>query len=116
MGFFDFLKGGSKKDSGDGKTKKSSPAAKWAEAAGSKRAQAYDRQEAINELSKLGSADACCSGAPASLHVQHGIAPITDQEEKELAFEGILKAGGRRSSRYGCSSRRRRASRGRCAS
>jgi hypothetical protein len=36
MGFFDFLKGGSKKDngSGDGK-KKSNAAAKWAEAAGS---------------------------------------------------------------------------------
>ena len=91
MGFFDFLKGGSKKDNGEGKAKKSSPAAKWAEAAGSKRAQAYDRQEAINELSKLGTADAV-----EALLKRFTFATdpsITDQEEKELAFEGILKAG-----------------------
>lgn len=92
MGFFDFLKGGSKKDSGagDGK-KKSSPAAKWAEAAGSKRAQPYDRQEAITELGKLADADAV-----EALLRRFTFATdpsITDQEEKELAFEGILKAG-----------------------
>jgi hypothetical protein len=84
MGLFDIFK---KKD-GD---RKSSPAAKWAEAAGSKRAQAYDRQEAIQELSKLGTTDA----AEALLkRFTFATDPsITDQEEKELAFEGILKAG-----------------------
>jgi HEAT repeat protein len=92
MGFFDFLKGGSKKDNGggDGK-KKSSPAAKWAEAAGSKRAQNYDRQEAITELSKLGTADAVEALLRRFLFSTDP--SITDQEEKELAFEGILKAG-----------------------
>ena len=92
MGFCDILKGGSKKDgAGDGKTKKSSPAAKFAEAAGSKRAQAYDRQEAINELAKLGTADAV--EALLRRFTFSTDPSITDQEEKELAFEGILKAG-----------------------
>jgi len=91
MGFFDFLKGGSKKDSGDGKTKKSSPAAKWAEAAGSKRAQAYDRQEAITELAKIADADAV--EALLKRFTFHTDPSITDQEEKDLAYEGILKAG-----------------------
>jgi hypothetical protein len=88
MGLFDIFKSGSK---GDDRTKRSNPAAKWAEAAGSKRAQAYDRQEAIHELSKLASAEAV-----AALLKRFTFATepsITDQEEKELAFEGILRAG-----------------------
>src|SRR5688572_23008110 len=84
MGRFDIFK---KKD-GD---KKSSPAAKWAEAAGSKRAQAYDRQEAIHELSKLGTADAV--EALLKRFTFKTDPSITDEEEKQLAFEGILKAG-----------------------
>lgn len=92
MGFFDFLKGGSKKDSsGDSKPKKSGSAAKWAEAAGSKRAQAYDRQEAISELSKLGTAEAVA--ALLRRFTFSSDPSITDQEEKDLAYEGILKAG-----------------------
>ena len=89
MGLFDLFK--SKSKDGGGEKRKASPAAKWAESAGSKRAQAYDRQEAIQELSKLGTADA----AEALLkRFTFQIDPsITDQEEKELAFEGILKAG-----------------------
>jgi HEAT repeat protein len=88
MGLFDLFKG---KGKDGGEKKKASPAAKWAEAAGSKRAQAYDRQEAIQELSKLGTADA----AEALLkRFTFAIEPtITDQEEKQLAFEGILHAG-----------------------
>lgn len=97
MGFFDFFKGKSGKDndetSSDKKEggKKSNPAAKWAEAAASKRAQAPDRQEALQELSKLKSADA----AEALLkRFTFSIDPsITDQEEKEFAYEGILGAG-----------------------
>lgn len=88
MGLFDLFKG---KGKDGGEKKKASPAAKWAEAAGSKRAQPYDRQEAIQELSKLGTADA----AEALLkRFTFATEPtITDQEEKQLAFEGILQAG-----------------------
>jgi HEAT repeat protein len=86
MGLFDLFKGKSK----DGE-KKPSSAAKWAEAAGSKRAQPYDRQEAIQELAKLGTADA--AEALLKRFTFQTEPSITDQEEKQLAFEGILKAG-----------------------
>ncbi len=91
MGLFDLFKSKSKDAKDGGEKKKSSPAAKWAEAAGSKRAQAYDRQEAIQELSKLGTADAV--GALLKRFTFQTEPSITDQEEKELAFRGILKAG-----------------------
>lgn len=96
MGLFDFFKGKSGKDKGgdSGKkegSKKSGAAAKWAEAAGSKRAQAPDRQEALQELSKLKTADAAEALLKRFTFV---IDPsITDQEEKEYAYEGILAAG-----------------------
>ena len=91
MGLFDLFK--SKGGGGDkaGGEKKSNAAAKWAEAAGSKRAQAYDRQEAIQELVKLKSSDAV-----EALLKRFTFATdpsITDQEEKELVFEGIVGAG-----------------------
>jgi hypothetical protein len=86
MGFFDLFKGKGK----DGE-KKPSPAAKFAEAAGSKRAQAYDRQEALHELAKLGTADAV--QALLKRFTFNTDPSITDQEEKEVAFQGILKAG-----------------------
>lgn len=87
MGLFDLFKSKGK----DGETRKASPAAKWAEAAGSKRAQAYDRQDAIQELSKLGTADAVVALLKRFTFATEP--SITDQEEKQLAFEGILKAG-----------------------
>lgn len=87
MGLFDLFKGKSK----DGEKKKPNAAAKWAEAAGSKRAQAYDRQEAIQELAKLGTAEAV--EALLKRFTFQTDPSITDQEEKQLAFEGILKAG-----------------------
>jgi hypothetical protein len=86
MGLFDLFKSKSGKDE-----KKSNPAAKFAEAAGSKRAQAYDRQEAIAELCKLKSPEAV-----EALLKRFTFATdpsITDQEEKEAAFEGIVNAG-----------------------
>jgi hypothetical protein len=96
VGLFDFFKGKSGKDKGDSDnkkegSKKSGSAAKWAETAGSKRAQAPDRQEALQELAKLKTADA----AEALLkRFTFSIDPsITDQEEKEFAYEGILGAG-----------------------
>ena len=96
MGFFDLFKGkGGKDKDGDGKPapkeKKANAAAKYAEAAGSKRAQAYDRQEAIAELCKLKSTDAV-----EALLKRFNFATdpsITDQEEKEAVFEGIVSAG-----------------------
>ena len=97
MGLFDFLKGkgGGGEKSGDKKAeppaKKSNAAARWAEAAGSKRAQAYDRQEAIQELAKLRSADAV-----EALLKRFTFATdpsITDQEEKDAVVEGIVAAG-----------------------
>jgi HEAT repeat protein len=90
MGLFDLFKGKSNKDGKDG-DKKPNPAAKFAEAAGSKRAQAYDRQEAIHELCKLKSAEAV-----EALLKRFTFATdpsITDQEEKEAVFEGIVGAG-----------------------
>jgi hypothetical protein len=88
MGLFDLFRG---KDKGGSEKKKSSPAAKYAEAAGDKRAQNYDRQEALQELAAMGTSDA----AEALLRRFNFTTDpsITDQEEKELAYQGILKAG-----------------------
>ncbi len=90
MGLFDFFKKSSGKTE-DGGKKKSGAAAKWAEAAASKRAQAYDRQEALQELAKLGTAEAV--EALLKRFTFNTDPSITDQEEKDLAFDGILKAG-----------------------
>jgi len=88
MGLFDLFKG---KEGAAKQTASQKSAAKWADAAGNKRAQNYDRQEALNELSKLGTAEA----ATALLkRFTFNIEPsITDQDEKEVAFVGVLKAG-----------------------
>lgn len=84
MSVFDFLKG--KKPEGRGGSFE-----KWANWAGNKKAQAYDRQEAINGLCELGTSHA----AEALLRrFLFSVDPsITDQEEKERAFTGIAKAG-----------------------
>lgn len=89
MGLFDIFKG--KSNTTGTSERKGSSAAKWAEAASNKRAQAYDRQEAIAELCKLKSSDAV-----AALLKRFTFATdpsITDQEEKDAAFEGIVAAG-----------------------
>jgi hypothetical protein len=58
---------------------------------GNKRAQTYDRQEAIAELCKLKTADAV---EGLMRRFSFAIDPsITDQEEKDAAFEGIVSAG-----------------------
>lgn len=89
MGLFDFFKG--KSTAGGAEPKRSGSAAKWAQAASDKRAQTYDRQEAINELAKLASADAAEALLKRFTFV---IDPsITDQEEKDVAFQGIVAAG-----------------------
>jgi hypothetical protein len=91
MGLFDLFKGKSGKDGVASPARKSNAAAKYAEAAGSKRAQAYDRQEAIAELCKLKSADAVEALLKRFTFMTDP--SITDQEEKEAAFEGIVAAG-----------------------
>ncbi|MEO7332043.1 MAG: HEAT repeat domain-containing protein [Minicystis sp.] len=93
MGFFDFLrksnpppaKGGAAAASVDKKV--AGPARVVAD----KRAQTYDRLEALQFLVDLKSADA----APALLkRFTFAIDPsITDQEEKDLAFQGVVGAG-----------------------
>ena len=84
MGLFDFFK------SGDRKQGKPSPAAKWAERI-DKRAQNYDRQEAITALAEMGTPDAV--EALLRRFTFHIDPSITDQEEKDSAFRGILRAG-----------------------
>jgi hypothetical protein len=89
MGLFDLFRGG-KGDKQDEKSK-SSPAAKWANAAADKRAQNYDRQEAIQALADMGTADAALALLKRFTFTMDP--SITDQEEKDAAFSGILKAG-----------------------
>ncbi|HEX3345983.1 MAG TPA: HEAT repeat domain-containing protein [Polyangiaceae bacterium] len=85
MGLFDLFKS-EKKTAKEAKT----PASKWAERI-EKRAQNYDRQEAIQSLADLGTPDAV--EALLKRFTFHMDPSITDQEEKESAFRGILRAG-----------------------
>jgi hypothetical protein len=83
VGLFDLFR--SKKDAS------ASPADKWTERALDKRGQAYDRQEAIHALSNLKTKDAA---AVLLRRFNFVVDPsITDQEEKDLAFQGIVAAG-----------------------
>src|SRR6185312_11197225 len=93
MGLFDFL--GKKKQDGaaaaPAKKGSSKDVSKLSRIVGEKMAQNYDRQEAIEELSKMGTADAA-----EALLKRFGFTmepSITDQEEKEAAIEGIVAAG-----------------------
>ena len=88
MGLFDLFKGA--KVAGEDKPK-ASAAAKWANVAADKRAQNYDRQEAITQLAAMGTADAAAALLKRFTFI---IDPsITDQEEKEIAFSGVVRAG-----------------------
>jgi HEAT repeat protein len=88
MGLFDLFKGSPK---AEGKPRpKGSPAAKWADRV-ERRIQNYDRQEAIQALSEMGTSDAV---EVLLKRFTFLIDPsITDQEEKDAAFRGILRAG-----------------------
>lgn len=85
MGLFDLFKAGDKKGGS-----KANPAAKWADRL-EKRAQNYDRQEAINALSEMATSEAV--EVLLKRFTFHMDPSITDQEEKDAAFRGILKAG-----------------------
>jgi hypothetical protein len=88
MGLFDLFKGTPK---AEGKPRpKGNPAAKWADRV-ERRVQNYDRQEAIQALSDLASAEAV--EVLLKRFTFHMDPSITDQEEKDAAFRGILRAG-----------------------
>lgn len=90
MGVFDFLKGKPKAGASERPKAADKNLARYAEAI-SKRAQNYDRQEALDALAKLGTADAASALLKRFTFV---IEPgITDQEERETAFRGIVAAG-----------------------
>lgn len=94
MGLFDFLKKGSNPPPPAGsaaKTPSSKKIAAHAKVVSDKRAQTYDRAEAIQALAAMQSAEA----AEALLkRFTFTIDPsITDQEEKESAYLAVVKAG-----------------------
>ncbi|MEO6418766.1 MAG: HEAT repeat domain-containing protein, partial [Polyangiaceae bacterium] len=88
MGFFDLFKGGKDKPVEE---KRASAAAKWAAVARDKRAQNYDRQEALVTLAGMETSDA--AAALLRRFDFHMDPSITDQEEKQIAFEGVIAAG-----------------------
>jgi len=89
LGIFDFLKGKSTPPAGGGAVDKK--VAGPARVAGDKRAQTYDRIEAIQALVDMKTPDAA---AALLKRFRFSIDPsITDQEEKDLAFQGIIAAG-----------------------
>ena len=93
MGLFDLFKGGSRQGARDSEkpTSAAVAAAKWAEKAGDKRAQNYDRQEALGALAEMGTAEAA---AAILKRFTFKMDPsITDQEEKDVAYNGVLNAG-----------------------
>jgi hypothetical protein len=85
MGLFDRFKSGGAKP-----RTKSTPSAKWADRV-ERKAQNYDRQEAIQALSEMGTSDA--AEVLLKRFTFHSDPSITDQEEKDAAFRGILRAG-----------------------
>jgi len=89
MGIFDFLKKGSAPPPATSSFSKK--VAGPAKLVADKRAQAYDRSEAIRQLSEMKSSEA----AEALLkRFTFTIDPsITDQEEKEAAFDGVVGVG-----------------------
>jgi hypothetical protein len=88
MGLFDLFKGSAK---AEGKPRpKGNPAAKWVDRV-ERRVQNYDRQEAIQALSEMGSPEAV--EVLLKRFTFHIDPSITDQEEKDAAFRGILRAG-----------------------
>ncbi len=88
MGLFDFL--GKKKEAA-ATSAKPKEMARLERMLGSKLSQDYDRQEAINELCRLGTAE---SAAALLKRFDWNLDPsITDQDEKENCARGIVAAG-----------------------
>lgn len=90
MGFFDIFRR-SNKGSEDGGPPMDRKFAGLAKTALDKRAQAYDREEALRALCAVGTAQAA---ETLLKRFTFRIDPsITDQEEKALVFEGIVRVG-----------------------
>jgi hypothetical protein len=86
MGLFDFLSKNKQE-----RPKSSRDLARLERLIGNKLSQNYDRQEAIDELAKIGTAD---SAAVLLKRFDWMLDPsITDQEEKEACLRGIVAAG-----------------------
>lgn len=69
----------------------SSQVKKLAERVLNKRTQSPDRWEAIQTLAKMGTADAVAALLPRfTFYIEPS---INDQEEKDMAFEGVVRAG-----------------------
>jgi hypothetical protein len=93
LGIFDFFKSNNNKSEKLGEKAPPIPkeVARWADKAADKRAQNYDRIEAIAALADLGTVEAV---AALLKRFNFVIDPsITDQEEKQVAFEGICELG-----------------------
>lgn len=89
MGLFDIFKGKGKEQAGAAPADKS--VAKFARTACDKLAQNYDRLEALQALAKLGTPEAA---AVLLKRFSFYIEPsMSDQEEKEIAFQGIAAVG-----------------------
>ena len=90
MGFFDFLRKSSPPPAG-GAAPSDKKVAGPARVAADKRAQTYDRIEALQQLAEMKSGEAAAALMKRFTFV---IDPsITDQEEKDIAFQGVVAAG-----------------------
>lgn len=88
MGLFDLFKS-KKSDAATPAGDKN--VARYARTAGDKRAQNYDRMEALEALSRIRTQEAAAGLLRRfSFHIDPS---ITDQEEKDVAFRGILACG-----------------------
>lgn len=90
MGLFDIFKSKGKSTASERPRGGDKNVARYAEAI-SKKAQNYDRQEALDALAKIGTADAAAALLKRFTFVTEP--SITDQEEKESAFRGVVSVG-----------------------
>lgn len=91
MGFFDFLKKKEEPARGSTPPPADKKVAGHAKVVADKRAQTYDRMESLQALAEIRTAD---SAGALLKRFSFSIDPsITDQDEKEVAFEGIVAAG-----------------------
>ncbi|MCL2824175.1 MAG: HEAT repeat domain-containing protein [Polyangiaceae bacterium] len=90
MGLFDIFKRAKQDDDTD-EPKIDRSVARLGRLASDKRAQSYDRLDAIQSLCEIGTED---SAAALLKRLSFYIEPsITNQEEKDIAFQGIVAAG-----------------------
>ncbi len=91
MGLFDFFKRDRGADTGEAKEPGDRKLESLGKKASDKRAQAYDRDEALRALIDLGTPGA--AGALLKRFKVQVDPSITDNEEKQMAFDGIVAIG-----------------------